>query len=107
MSVGLGGATGAIQAAGKVGAAAGSSAVTVTESAALSHDSHRGRAGLPACTSGKSQANFAYFLLVPVGESVSLEFDYSGAFCASGGPPERPSSCRRSVSPLAHGIITK
>ena len=36
-------------------------------------------------TNGTSQTGFAYFLLVPVGQTVSLEFDYSGAFSSSGG----------------------
>ena len=35
-------------------------------------------------TTGTSQTDFAYFLLVPVGETVSLEFDYSGPFSSSG-----------------------
>jgi len=35
-------------------------------------------------TNGTSQADFAYFLLVPAGQTVSLEFDYSGAFSSSG-----------------------
>lgn len=35
-------------------------------------------------TSGTSLTTFAYFLLVPMGQTVSLEFDYSGPFEASG-----------------------
>jgi hypothetical protein len=35
-------------------------------------------------TSGNSLTTFAYFLLVPMGQTVSLEFDYSGPFEASG-----------------------